>query len=101
MIHKPHQWQCPICRIPDDPGTSSQLPSWRRTLRARELILFNWTEHFNYRTLVSSIFQQLSLSSFVIITMGHSDRSPSTTALTPPAFPRKTGPGLVLSIFHL
>jgi hypothetical protein len=63
--------------MPDEPGISFSLPSSRFTLLAFKLIFFNLTEHFNYRTQASNVFQQLSLSSFVIINMGHQDRLPA------------------------
>lgn len=72
-----------MCSISDDPGISFWLPARRYALLAFKLIFFlNLTARFNYRTQASNIFQQLSLSSFVIINMGHPDRSPSTNPFT-------------------
>lgn len=65
-----------MCSIADDLGISFQLPTIRFALLTFKLTFFNLTEHFNDRTQASNIFQQLSLSSFVIINMGHSGRSP-------------------------
>lgn len=56
-----------MCSIADDLGISFQLPTTRFALLTFKLTFFNLTEHFNDRTQASNIFQQLSLSSFVII----------------------------------
>lgn len=74
-----------MCSISDDLGISFRLPTTRFALLAFKLTFFNLAEHFNDRTQASNIFQKLSSSSFVIINMGHPERSPSTTAFFSPA----------------
>lgn len=92
-----------MCSISEDPRISFQFPTTGFALLALKLIFFNLTEHFNHRIQASSIFKQLSLSSFVIINMGHPDRSRTQhNSIHLSGYPARTQVlGLALNIFNL